>query len=198
MSDIQKRLSEEYVGIFSRRPGAADLIALDGWVYKYVAAIRPAISAAGAGIWKMVCKQVESPGIDFVLAEHVAVTLPPDKLIAALLLVKTPMGNEQANEMVQAIIAVLTIAGWTHPDSAAMEPLPGRVVISDEDNTNEIETADLRPVLAMLQDPEVRTMFVKCINGWSYWVDLTGKSVDLRPDEEVECDDRAGENPDVE
>lgn len=195
MIDIQKLLSEEYVGVFNRRPAAADLIALDGCVYKYMTALH---AIAGAGIWKMLCRQVESPGIDFVLAEHVAVTLPPDKLIAALLLAKTPMVHEQANEMVQAIIAILTIAGWTHPDSAAMDPIPGRIVISGEDDTNEIETADLRPVLAMLQDPEVRTMFVKCINGWSYWFDLTGKSVDLRPDEKVECDDRAGENPDVE
>jgi hypothetical protein len=184
VSDIQKRLSEEYVGVFNRRPGAADLIALDGYVYKYVAALRPVTSAAGAGIWKMICRQVESPGIDFVLAEHVTVTLPPDKLIAALLMVKTPMGAEQANEMVQAILAVLTIAGWTHPDSAALAPLPGTVAFLKSDYTREIVTDDLRPVLAMLQDPEVRTLLVKSTAGKYHWHDLNGGEVLISPDEE--------------
>lgn len=185
MSDIQKRLSEEYVGVFSRRPAGSDLIALDGWVYKYVAAIRP---ANVLGIWKMICRQVESPGIDFVLAEHVAVTLPPDKLIVALLLAKTPMGAEQANEMVQAIIAILTIAGWTHPDSAALEPLPGTVAFLKRDDARSVAVDDLRPVLAMLQDPEVHTLLVKSAIGKYHWYDLNGAEVYISPDEEEKTD----------
>lgn len=181
MSDIQKRLSEEFVGVFSRRAQAADLIALDGGVYKYMTALH---AIAGAGIWKQICRQVESPGIDFVLAEHVTVTLPPDKLIAALILAKTPMGHEQANDMVQAILAVLTIAGWSHPDSAALEPLPGTVAFLKHDYTREITTDDLRPVLAMLQDPEVRTLLVKSTKGKYHWHDLSGGEVLISPDEE--------------
>lgn len=167
MSDIQVRLHEEYVGLYNQRPSAGQLLAFEGHVYKYLGTGTP-----GAGVWRPICAQVKEPGIDFVLATNVVVTLPPMDLLTAILRAKTPSSPEQATGIVQALVTVLKMAGWEHPKSAALEVTPGTVEVVRKDKGSEVlHQTDIRGTLAMLQDPSVRSVLVEGNSDYR-WINL--------------------------
>lgn len=174
----QKNLTLEFQELLKRPAANGDILAQGGFVWKYVV-------GAGRGVWRQLCRQVETPGIDYALAEHVPVTLPPDKLIAALLLAHTTTTDAHAIALTKEAMMVLRLAGWTHPDSAAGEPIPGSINVFRESRGGlplQIFVEDLRPSLAMLEDPGVKTLLVKDINGDYTWIDLQGAQAVLEPE----------------
>lgn len=191
MGNVQRLLTEEFQGLYERRPGSGDLLASDGWVWKFV--------GTHQGVWHRLGAQNATPGIEFVLAQDVMVCLPPDLLLRMLLLAKTNVNAETAEQLVQVIFSIFAMAGWEHPDASSGEPIPGEVQVYDpkfmapavggfETNyfggNRTYKTDDLRPVLAYLADPEVKSILVKCTDGTHTWADLNGYAVTVKPQEE--------------
>jgi hypothetical protein len=158
----QLDITAAFESVYEEHPTVGSMICPDGKVvYLYQSRDKHGVRPAPPQ-WYPLCHLVSGePG------ERVEFELYPDLIIEAdprgiveVILVTLGVDAEKAIEASKLFFRLVEEAGWNGPTAQKPDPIKGTVYVSWEDDNEEIDSNDIRPVLAQIRDPDFSGLLV--------------------------------------